>query len=234
MAFKTLKRFYRKAGAAALGGQFTVELDGKPIKTPAGRPLAVPTTRLAAEMAAEWAAQGDTVRPETMPVTQLAATALDRVEPERAAILDQLIKFGETDLLCYRADCPADLVARQRRDWQPVLDWAKSALGAHLAVTAGVVAVPQPPEALAALAARLESYDPWRLTAVQCACAAAGSLVLALALAEGRLGSAEVFALSQLDETYQIEQWGEDEEARQRWAALERDIAAAARLLALL
>ncbi len=234
MLDRTFKRFYKQAAAGEAEGGFTVRLDGKAVKTPAGKPLVVPARALAEAVAEEWAAQGETVRPADMPLTQLAATALDRIGPEREAILGQLQAYAGTELLCYRADFPPDLSERQHHAWQPLLDWAEGAFGAKLTVTTGVVAVTQPAGSLAALAAQLAGYDTWQLCVVQAACAAAGSLVLALALAEGRLGGAEAFDLSQLDETYQIERWGEDEEAAARRAALRRDVLAAERLLALI
>jgi chaperone required for assembly of F1-ATPase len=234
MLNKTLKRFYKQASVAEADGGFAVHLDGRPVKTPAGRRLAVPYRALAEAMTEEWQAQGEEIRPSTMPMTQLASTALDRIAPERAAILEQMIRFAETDLLCYRADFPPDLVARQTAQWQPLLDWAAETMGARLAVTSGVVAISQPVEAVAALLARLEGYDPWRLCAAQAACAASGSLVLGMAMAEGRLTGQQTYEVSQLDETYQIEQWGEDYEAADRRAALQRDILAAERLLTLL
>jgi chaperone required for assembly of F1-ATPase len=230
---KVIKRFYTQAAAAETGDGFAVRLDGRAVKTPAGKVLVVPTRALAEAVAAEWAAQGETVRPADMPLTQLAATALDRIGPERDAILAQLLAYAGTDLLCHRAGFPPDLVRRQHAAWQPVLDWAAAELGARLEVTAGVVAVPQPADSLAALAARLAGYDVWRLTAVQAAAPATGSLVLALALAQRRLSGAEAFDLSHLDETYQMERWGDDPEAAQRRANLRRDVLAADRLLAL-
>ena len=233
MLNKTLKRFYKQASAAATEDGFAVHLDGRPVKTPAGRRLAVPFRPLAEAMAEEWEAQVEEIKPHTMPMTQLASTALDRIGPERATILDQLARFADTDLLCYRADFPPDLVKRQTSQWQPLLDWAAELSGGRLAVTSGVVAVAQPAEAVAALTGRLASYDDWQLTAAQAACAASGSLVLALALVEGRLSGEQTYEISQLDETYQIEQWGEDAEAAARRAALRRDIVAAERLLLL-
>lgn len=230
MLNKTLKRFYKQAAAAAHSDGFAVHLDARAVKTPAGKPLAVPFQGLAEAMAAEWRAQGEEIVPASMPLTQLASTALDRVGPERAAILEQLAHYAGTDLLCYRAESPADLAARQAKAWQPLLDWAAESLGARLVTTAGLLAVEQPPEALAALAARLEGYDVWRLTVAQAACAACGSLVLGIALTEGRIDAAQAFELSQLDETYQIEHWGEDWEATRRRDALKRDLAAAERL----
>jgi chaperone required for assembly of F1-ATPase len=234
MLSRTFKRFYKQAAIAATADGVAVQLDGRPVKTPAGKPLVVPGAALAEAIAAEWADQGETVRPATMPLTQLAATALDRIGPERPAIVERLLSYAATDLLCYRADFPPDLAERQHAAWQPLLDWAAAELAAGLTVTVGVMAVEQPPAALAALAERLAAHDTWRLAAIQAACAAAGSLVLALALAEGRLNAEQTFGLSQLDETYQAEKWGEDYEAADRRAALKRDIDAAARLLALL
>lgn len=239
MLNRTIKRFYKQVttaetGAAETGADFAIRLDGRPIKTPAGRPLAVASRALAEAVAAEWEAQGETVTPASMPMMQLAATAIDRAGPERDAIIDQLMHYAGTDLLCYRAEFPPDLAARQTAEWQPVLDWLAMDLGARLAATCGVIAVDQPAEALKALRDRLESYDVWRLTAVQTATASAGSLVLALALVEGRLDGERTFALSQLDETYQIEQWGEDYEAADRRAVLKRDLLAAERFLRLI
>ena len=231
---RTIKRFYKQVGIAATDDGFAIQLDGRSVKTPAAKFLVVPSAALAEVIAAEWAEQVEFIRPATMPMTQLASTALDRVGPERPAIVAQLLHYAATDLLCYRADFPPDLAARQQDSWQPLLDWAATELAAELAVTAGIMAVTQPASALAALAERLAGYDVWRLAAIQAACAAAGSLVLALALAEGRLDAAETFRLSQLDEIYQAEKWGEDYEAIDRRAELARDVEAAARLLVLL
>ena len=234
MLGKTMKRFYKQAGAAPVGAEFAVQLDGRSIKTPAGRKLEVPSQSLAQAIAAEWDAQSEEIKPHTMPLTQLASTALDRVGPERAAITEQMIAYAGTDLLCYRAQSPSDLVDLQTKTWQPLLDWAQTHLGAGLTVTTGLIAIEQPPQALAALRARLEAYDLWRLTVAQAACAAAGSLILALALAEGRLSGEECFAASNLDEAYQVALWGDDAEAADRRALLSRDIESAARMLVLL
>lgn len=235
MLGKALKRFYKDAQATAVeAGGFAIHLDGKAVKTPLGRPLRLPNARLAEAVAAEWRAQGGTILPHTMPLTQLASTALDRTGPERASISEQLMGYAATDLLCYRADFPPELAERQARGWQPWLDWARDEVGARLVVTAGILAIDQPAEALAALAARIESLDDWRLAGVQSACPALGSLVLALALEAGRLSASDAFALSHLDETFQAEQWGEDTEAAARRTALEADVMAAERWLGLL
>lgn len=234
MLNRTIKRFYKQASLAETEGGFAVHLDGRPVKTPAGHPLAVPFRALGEAMVEEWQGQGEEIRPSAMPMTQLASTALDRIGPERATIIEQLVRFADTDLLCYRAEFPPDLVRRQTAQWQPLLDWAAETIGGRLAVTTGVVAVPQPPDAIAALRTRLDSYDHWRLCAAQAACAAAGSLVLALAMVDGRLSGQQTYEASQLDETFQAEQWGEDYEAIDRRAALLRDILAAERLLGVL
>ncbi|MDO8607184.1 MAG: ATP12 family protein [Phaeospirillum sp.] len=231
---KSFKRFYAQAKAAASGADFAILLDDKPVKTPGGRPLTAPTLALAEAVVQEWTDQDELVIPATMPLTQLASTALDRVGPQRAHITAELMNYAGTDLLCYRAANPSDLVARQTREWQPMLDWAALTLDAPLVTTTTVLAIPQPPQALAALERALDRAEPWRLTAIQSAAAAMGSLVLALALTAGRITAAQAFELSQLDETHQIEQWGEDYEAADRRAALLADIAAAARLLELL
>lgn len=233
MTLSPPRRFYRSASAGITPEGFAVLLDGRPVRTPAGHPLRVPGRDLAEALAAEWDAQGDTIRPSTMPLTQLVSTAIDRVGPERPTIHRFLLAYAGTDLLCYRNDHPADLRLRQERHWQPLLDWAAEALNAPLQVTAGLLAVSQPAEALAALSARLEAQDVWRLTAIQSVTAATGSLLVAFALAEGRIDATTAWAVSLLDETYQIERWGEDAEATARRTTLEADIAAAARLLAL-
>lgn len=231
---KSIKRFYKDCVAAPRDGGFAILLDGKAVKTPGARPLAVPAHALAEAIAEEWRSQGEQVLPSTMPMTQLASTALDRVGPERAHMLSQLMNYAGTDLLCYRAEIPADLVARQTAAWQPLLDWAAQTLDAPLATTTGLTAMAQPATSLAALQRHVEGYDDWRLTALQSATAAMGSLILGLALAEGRLDAEAAFQASQLDETYQIEQWGEDWEAADRRAELKRDIVAAERFLGLL
>ncbi|MCA1909815.1 MAG: ATPase [Magnetospirillum sp.] len=234
MLGKTMKRFHKQAGAAVVEGGFAVQLDGRGIKSPAGRRLEVPSHKLALAIAAEWDAQVDEIKPHTMPLTQLASTALDRVGPERAAIIEQLLAYAGTDLLCYRAESPSDLVDMQTKSWQPLLDWAATHLDAALVTTTALMAVDQPPQALAALSAKLASYDVWRLTVAQAACAASGSLVLALALVEGRVDGETCFAASNVDEAHQIALWGDDAEAADRRERLRRDILAAAEMLALL
>ena len=228
-----MKRLYRAVAVLADDAGFALALDGKRVHTPAGTPLVVGARALAEAIAEEWSAQGERVVPATMPLMQLAATAFDRIATARPAALDQLVRYGETDLLCYRAAEPPELAERQAAMWQPLIDWAGLRYGARLHVTAGLMPQPQPAEALAALRAALDAIDPLGLAGLLAATGAAGSLILALALKEGRLSAEEAWALSQLDETFQIERWGEDAEAARRRAALRADLAAADRFLAL-
>jgi len=222
-----MKRFYTQAGIARRDEGFVIALDGKTVRTPGGRILLIRSAALAEAVAAEWQAQGETIRPETMPLTQLASTALDRVIPNRAAIIAQLVTYAGTDLLCYRAEGPEDLVLRQERLWQPLVDWVVETFDVELCVTRGVIPVAQPEATLSVLANVLERYDDMRLTALQAAVAAMGSLLLGVALIERRLDADEAFAVSQLDELYQIELWGEDVEALRARESLRNDIAAA-------
>lgn len=228
-----MKRFYSQASVAQDDDGYAIALDGKTVRTPAGQILRVRHAVLAEAIAGEWLAQGETIRPGSMPLTQLASTALDRVIPNRRTIVSQLVNYAGTDLLCYRAETPQDLVARQERLWQPLVDWVAATFAVELRVTRGVIPVAQPEATLAALEAALERYDHMRITALQSAVAAMGSLLLGLALVEGRLGPEEAFAASQLDETYQIELWGEDPEAARAREALRKDIAAASLFLEL-
>jgi chaperone required for assembly of F1-ATPase len=218
----------------AANGGWGVALDGRPIRTPAKNELVVPTAALAAAIAAEWRAQQDEVRPATMPLTRLAATAIDRTARQRPQIVTETANYAGTDLICYRADRPPELVDRQEAQWGPLIDWAMARYDAALAVTSGIVPTRQSPTALDAFAAAVAGQDDFRLTALHTLTAVCGSLVIALALFEGKLDAEAAFAASQLDETFQIEQWGEDAEAAARRQALADDIAAAARFAALL
>lgn len=229
-----MKRFYRRAEIVAAAEGYGVALDGRRVKTPAKRDLRVPNAALAAAISAEWNAQQGEVRPPAMPLTQLANTALDRVGPQRAAVVQQTAGYAGTDLVCYRAARPPELAARQEAAWQPLVDWAVLRYDAPLAVTAGVIPVIQPAASLRAFAAAVAGHDDFALAALYAVTAACGSLVIALALGEGRLDAEAAFAASQLDESFQIEAWGEDSEEAERRAALAADITAAARFLALM
>lgn len=229
-----MRRAYKETGIAPEVDGFAVLLDGKPMRTPAGLAFRVPGSALAAAIAAEWAAQDTLVRPDRMPLSQIAATAIDRVGTDPAATVAAIARFGETDLVCYRAEAPVELVERQHAALQPLVDWAALTLDAALRVTAGVMPAAQPPAATAALRRAVERFDPWRLAPVGLATAASGSLIIALALAFGRLDAEAAWSTSQVEESFQIERWGEDAEAAERRRALRGDLHAAARFLALL
>lgn len=229
-----MKRVYKNVTAGMVEGGWGVALDGKPLRTPGRDRLALPSAALAEAIASEWAAQPDDIRPATMPLFRLAATAIDRTAPQRDLVAAETAAYAGTDLLCYRADHPPALMARQHAIWQPLLDWARQRYDAALSVTTGIIATGQSDAALKAFAAVVAAQDDFRLTALYVLTASCGSLVVALALAEGRIDAAAAFAAAQLDETFQIEAWGEDFEAEARRRALAADIAAAARFIALL
>jgi chaperone required for assembly of F1-ATPase len=229
-----MKRRYTAAGVVPAGDLFAVALDGKAIRTPAKRDLLVPTRALAAAIAAEWQSQGDEVKPHTMPLTRLASTAIDLVAQRRQQVVEEIVNYAGSDLLCYRAEHPPELIAREHAVWQPLVDWATLRYDAPLIVTSGILPVRQLPETMRAFAAAVDAYDPLLLTALHAITTVAGSLVIALAVLEGRLDAIDAFAAAQLDETFEIEKWGEDEEQNERRAALKDDIAAAVSFVALL
>ncbi|MBF0336063.1 MAG: ATPase [Alphaproteobacteria bacterium] len=226
------RRKYKEAAVAEAEGGFAITLDGKGLRTPAGTPLVLPGRALAQAIACEWAAQGTDIQPHTMPFTQYASTALDRVARFRAAILDEMIRHAATELLCYRAEDRV-LAERQEALWQPILDWADLRWNAPLAVTVGVMPVIQSPLSLGRLRGPLEAMDDFALSAAQGLTAALGSLVLALAVCERRLSAIDAFDAARLDEAFQNERWGEDYEAIDRRDALRRDVLVAADFLRL-
>jgi chaperone required for assembly of F1-ATPase len=229
-----MKRFYRKAEVVPAGNGSGVALDGRPIKTPAKQPLMLPNAALATAIAAEWEAQQTEIRPAEMPLTRLASTAVDRVTPQREAVVRQIADYAGTDLVCYRAVHPPELADRQHAVWQPLVDWAVLRYDAPLEIAAGVIPKPQPEASLHAFAAAVAEQNDFALAALHLATGVCGSLIIALALFEGRIDAAEAFAASQLDESFQIEAWGEDEEQARRRRALAEDIAAAAQFMSLL
>ena len=194
----------------------------------------MPSRALAEAIAWEWRGQGDRIRPAEMPITQFANTAIDRVAPQPMAVVEGLLAFAGTDLICYRAESPEALVERQQQLWQPLLDWLEGRHGAVLAVHQGVLPRPQPADAIQRLGRHLANLDAFTLTALDNATRAAGSLVIGLAMIEGRLSADEAFALSQLDETFQIERWGEDGEAAARRRTIKDEFGLIHRFLRLL
>jgi chaperone required for assembly of F1-ATPase len=227
------KRFYRAACVVRGEQGFGIALDGKTVHTPGRRSLVVPREALAAAIAAEWNAQGERLVVRTMPLLHLAYRAIDIVGPERSGTVATIAGFARTDLLCYRAEAPADLVARQHGSWQPLLDWAAERFGVALASTKGVVFIEQAPSALAAYRSAVDRYDDMMLTGIAQATETLGSLVLGLALSEGRIDAGEAIALAELDEIHQMERWGEDADALHRRKEMGHDVLSAARFMAL-
>ncbi len=213
MADWAAKRFWTAARAVPEGGGFAVHLDARAVRTPAKAPLILPTEALAIAIAAEWDAQDGKIRPDTMPFTRAANSAIDKVAPMFDLVVDELAGYGGTDLLCYRAEGPPPLVAQHSEVWDPLLEWSATSLGAPLVVTTGVIPVPQPRPSLLRLRAHVAEHSAFHLAALHDLVAISGSLVLALAVARGRIGADEAFAASRIDEAWQISQWGEDEEA---------------------
>lgn len=225
------RRFYRQAVAApdSKHGGFAILLDGRPLRTPGKRPLTLPSDPLAQAIAEEWAEQGETIQPHTMPLTQLANTAVERVAPHPEAVIDALLDHLDGDVLCYRASGPSTLAERQARDWQPVVDWAENTLGLTLAITQGLMPARQPSETRHRLAAVMADLDPWSLTTLQAVASASGSWLLATALVHDHLNGERCFTLSRLDELWQSERWGDDREARLARDRVRADILAAER-----
>lgn len=230
-----MKRFYKIVTAELTDdGSAVVRLDGRLLKTPAKADLKLPTLALAQAIAAEWDAQQDEIKPATMPLMQLAATAIDRVSNDRSFASEDVVRYSGTDLLSYRADEQADLARRQAAEWQPLLDWFRERYDVQLNVTAGIMAVEQPAELKPRLERLCAGLDAWQLAALHGATTNTGSVVLGLALLDGRLDAEAAHRTALLDELYQTAQWGEDAEAAARRAGLLADLQATARFLALL
>lgn len=227
------KRFWKAATVTETPEGWGIALDGRAVKTPAKRALLVPTRALAEAIAAEWDAQQGVIRPDTMPLTRAANAALDKVAAARAEVAAMLAAYAETDLLCHRASEEPELIARQDAGWNPLLDWC-AGQGAPLVAGPGVLPHPQPAASLAALAERLAAMDAWQLTALHDLVALTGSLVLGLAVFDGRLAADEGWRLSRIDEDWQAERWGVDDEAAEAAAIKRAAHADAARLRRLL
>jgi chaperone required for assembly of F1-ATPase len=227
-----MKRFYKTASVVAAEGAFEVQLDGKPVKTPQRKTLAVRTLALAEEIAREWSEQGDEIALEGMLLTKLANTTLDRNETQRDAAIGDVLKYAGGDLLCYRAEDEA-LAERQREAWDPLLKWLDEKHDARLAVTVGINHILQPADAVLVLGEMVRALDPYALTALHAATTITGSLVLALAMVDGRVDAAMAFGLAHLDEAYQAEKWGEDRAAVERLKTLGLGLQKAADFLTL-
>lgn len=231
-----MKRFYKETAVDRAEEGHRILLDGRPIRTPAKAVLVVPTTGLAEAIASEWRDVPDKAEivVSHLPLTRLAATGLDRVAGQREQVIEDTAKYAGSDLLCYRATDPPRLVERQHSAWQPLLDWASERYGAPLVVVEGTRFVTQPAQSIERLHAAVAGHSDLALSALYNLTHISGSLVIALAIAEGRLTADDAFNAAQLDEVYQIERWGADPIATERHVGIRRDLAAGARFLALL
>jgi chaperone required for assembly of F1-ATPase len=229
-----MRRFYEKAAASPEEGGVAILLDGRPVRTPARNLLRVPTEELAEAIAGEWNAQGEKVDPQAMPLTGLANAAIDRVAPDPAAFARTLAEYGESDLLCYRADGPRSLVERQERFWDPLLDWARTRFGVEFETTTGVMHRRQPAETVEQLGRAVAARGAFQLAGLAPLVTVAGSLIVALALAEGAIGLEAAWEAAMLDEAWQAEQWGADPLAAASLENRRRDFEAAYLFLTLL
>jgi len=228
-----MRRFYAEAAAVPGEGGYVVTLDGREVRTPGRRVLRLPTRPMGEAIAAEWREQGEEIEPAGMGLTRLANSALDRTGPNRTLVIGQVAEYGGADLLCYRADAPGELVARQDAAWQPLLDWLAEAHGARLRVTTGVTPIEQARDALLAVFTAVAAFDDFRLTGLHAATASCGSVALGLALAARRIDAEEAWRVAHLDEIFQAGRWGTDSEAEARRCALLEEIATAGRFMAL-
>jgi chaperone required for assembly of F1-ATPase len=230
-----VKRFWDTAAVRWAEQGHSIVLDGKPLRLPSGAVLMVGPARLARAIADEWqaagGAKGGEMTFQDTPLTRLAGTALERIAPDPQPTVDAIARYGETDLLCYRAEAPPSLVQRQHRQWQPWLDWAALAYDAPLRVTSGVGYVKQHRDSIAALRRTVAALDTDALAALGIAVPALGSLVLGLALAAGEMDAQTAYTLGALDELFQAGQWGEDDEAAHRRKGMLADIVLAARYI---
>lgn len=227
-------RFYKDVSVAGSGGRYSVLLDGRPVKTPAGNPLTLPNQALAGALAEEWRGQGDQIRPETMLLTKFANTAIDRVAGLRTTVVAQVLAFAKSDVVCYRAEAPAELAERQARAWDPLLEWLRGRHGAALVPGSGITFIEQPKAALEALEGVIAAHDDFALAGLHAVATLAGSAAIALALSEGRLTADEAFSLSHLDELYQAEKWGRDAEAESLARSKARELIEISRFFSLL
>ena len=209
------KRFWTDVSVVSTADGFAIKLDGRPVKTPAKTPLVVPSIEMAESIAAEWRAVDEKIDPEVMPFTRSANAALDKVSTQFTEVAEMLAAYGGSDLLCYRATTPAALVERQEQAWDPILDWAFETFGARLTTTAGIMPIAQGADSIEALSKPLFDSTPFQLTALHDLVSLSGSLVLALKVTQGNLPPETAWSLSRIDETWQAEQWGVDEEAEQ-------------------
>ncbi|MEO0400465.1 MAG: ATP12 family protein [Pseudomonadota bacterium] len=229
-----MKRFYSDVDVVSDGDDYHISLDGRAAKTRAGASLAARSKRLMAAIAAEWRAQEENIDPDAMPLTRLQSTVIDLGDAQSGAWAERIVSFAESDLLCYRAAEPAALVERQSSLWDPYLEWARATLQVRLVVATGVMHVEQSAASLDALRALLSTFNPAQCLGGRLIAEATGSAVLTLAFLRGGYDADDVFAASRVDETFQIEQWGEDAEAIARAASVKQEFDAAVAFLNLI
>lgn len=228
-----MKRFWTDASAERSADGWLVRLDRRELRTPARRLLLLPSEPLARAIAGEWALAGERVEPRAMKLTGIANAAIDHVLPDAAAFRAPLARYGEADLFYYRSEGPAALVGRQQAEWDPLLDWARSRYRVEFNTASGIVHLPQPAATVDRLARELALLDPFALAAMAPLVTIGGSLVAALALAEAAIPPVAAWQAVSLDESWQLEQWGEDPEALAALGARRADFLAAARFLEL-
>ena len=229
-----MKRFWKSAQAVEKEGGWGVELDGRPLRTPARELLSAPTRRLAEAIAAEWDDVGEEIDPRDMPLTGLANAAIDRVRPDKHAFASGLARYAEADLACYRAEGPSGLIEQQTELWDELLSWGRRRFDVDFRTTRGLLHVDQPPATVERLAHAVNALDPYRLAGLSPLVTIGGSLLAALGVLEEAFTPEQAWRAVSVDDRWQLEQWGSDEEAETALANRERDFLAAARFLRLL
>lgn len=229
-----MKRFWKEVSLETEGERWSIRLDGRQVRTPAREPLTLPTLRLAEAVAEEWRSVEGEVDPRRMPLTGLANAAIDRVAPEREAFAAGLARYAEADLACYRADGPQELVARQEREWDGLLAWARRRYDVDFVTTSGLMHVAQPDSTIERVAHAVRMLDPFRLAGLSPLVTIGGSLIAALAIMEKAISSEKGWEIVSIDDRWQLEQWGRDEEATMMLESRRHDFLAGARFLELL
>ena len=228
------QRFYKVVSIAGERPELAIHLDGRPIRTPLKRTFEVPSRDLAEAIALEWQAQENVIDPSTMPLTKLANTAIDRVNIDRARIIEEIVGFAGSDLVCYRADEPIALRERQAAAWDPVLAWVERELDAKFETTTGILFRDQSRDALNAMRAYLRERSSWEMTSIHNLTTLTGSALVSLMVAARALSGEAAWIAAHIDEDWQVEHWGADAEAQARRIARRREFDAALRFLALL
>jgi chaperone required for assembly of F1-ATPase len=229
-----VKRFWKEVVVEIEGADWTIKLDGRPVKTPARAPLVVPAPALAEAIADEWRSVEDEIDPRAMPLTGLANAAIDRVAPERQAFADGLGRYAEADLACYRAEGPREFVARQEEQWDALLGWARRRYDVDFVTTSGLMHVAQPAATVEQLSHAVSALDPFHLAGLSPLVTIGSSLVAALAVLEKAITPERAWDAVSVDERWQLEQWGSDPEAERALENRRRDFFAAAKFLELL